>query len=116
MAVWSRDGLKIAFDYRSKGDQKVCMIETKALSHLLAKPAAERVAEVNPEKLLSLVKQLADDDFRVREKATKALLEIGPPAKAVLEEAAKDPDVEIELQLRARALIEQILLKERFGG
>lgn len=116
MADWSRDGSKIAVDHRLKGSQHVCMLETEALGDLLAKPVAEKAAEVDPDAVKALVKQLGDEDFKVREKADKALLEIGSPAKAALEEAAKSPDNEIEVKLRARKLIEQILLKARFGG
>ena len=114
MADWSRDGNKIAFDHRKPGIREVWMLETKALGDLLAKP--REIAELNPEAIRLLVVQLGDDDFKKREQAAKSLLNIGQPAAQILQVATKDPDTEIELQLRAKKIVEQIALKERFGG
>jgi hypothetical protein len=47
------------------------------------------------EKIRTLVRQLGDDAFAVREQATAELKDIGAPALPALREAAKDPDREI---------------------
>jgi hypothetical protein len=54
-----------------------------------AKPSAAAPAEVE-----RLIKQLGADPFKEREAAQAALLEIGEPAMAALQAAAKDSDVE----------------------
>lgn len=45
-------------------------------------------------KLKTLVRQLGDDSFDVREEATQDLVRLGSVARQPLEEALKDPDVE----------------------
>ncbi len=44
----------------------------------------------------ALVKKLDDDDFEVREKATRDLVLLGPPAEAQLREASKSADAEVK--------------------
>jgi hypothetical protein len=39
---------------------------------------------------------LGDDDFKVRERASKALVAVGPRARPLLREALKDPDPEVK--------------------
>jgi HEAT repeat protein len=66
--------------------------------------------ESNKEKLekqiAGLIIQLGDAKFEVREKAQKALIEIGKPALPRLREVAKGPDVEVAY--RAGRIIREI--------
>jgi outer membrane protein assembly factor BamB len=57
-------------------------------------------------RLKKLVKQLGDDDFDMREEATRLLIAAGAPARPFLREALKDPDAEVVG--RARKCLEQI--------
>jgi HEAT repeat protein len=52
-------------------------------------------AEVTPERLAALVKQLGDDDFAVREKATDGLKALGARALPALRRALQDADPEV---------------------
>jgi hypothetical protein len=47
------------------------------------------------ERARALVRQLGDDDFAVRERASAALVALGPAAAGVLREAVHDPDAEV---------------------
>jgi hypothetical protein len=47
------------------------------------------------EKVQALIKQLGDDSFAVREKASEDLIAVGKPALPLLREAAKDKDLEV---------------------
>jgi HEAT repeat protein len=49
----------------------------------------------DPQRLGKLIKELGDDNFRVRIQATEALVGIGPPALPALREALNEPDVEV---------------------
>src|SRR5262245_34041232 len=53
------------------------------------------VGVADEEKIERLVKQRGDDDFDTREKASQALVAIGPRARGALKLAAKDTDAEI---------------------
>jgi hypothetical protein len=57
-------------------------------------------------RLSAAVRQLGDEDFAVREKASRDLVRAGRPALAVLRTAADDSDFEVSR--RARACIEEI--------
>lgn len=63
-----------------------------------------------------LIKDLGADDFETRDAATKALLAIGLPAKAALEEAAKDADA--ERATRAGEVLQELIrpTTSRMGG
>jgi hypothetical protein len=63
-------------------------------------------AEPDREKVRRLIKKLADDDFEVREKATKDLVALGSAAVQELQRAAKDGDAEVAS--RARRCLDQI--------
>jgi hypothetical protein len=52
--------------------------------------------EADREKIQSLVKQLGDDSFEVRERATQMLITIGPAAEAQLKQAAESSDPEVK--------------------
>jgi HEAT repeat protein len=54
----------------------------------------------NRGRLQTLVAQLGDDDFEVREQASSQLVQIGVRAKSVLLEAVKDPDLEVAVRAR----------------
>src|SRR5262245_8454404 len=54
--------------------------------------------EAMKEKIKGLVKQLGDDDFVVRENASKKLEEIGRPAVPFLREALKAGDLEVRMR------------------
>jgi hypothetical protein len=56
----------------------------------------QRTADISDEaRIKALVRQLGDDQFKVREKASKQLVMIGPRARPFLQTGAKDADPEI---------------------
>lgn len=57
-------------------------------------------------RIQELIRQLGDDRFKVREKASRQLVMIGPRARAFLQEAAKNSDPEISR--RARDCLQRI--------
>ncbi len=57
-------------------------------------------------RIKTLIRQLGDDDFETREKASAPLVGIGTRARPLLEKAAMDPDVEIVR--RAQDCLKQI--------
>lgn len=63
-----------------------------ALVEYLRKSKANRI---DPDHIRALVKQLGDDSFNVREKATQALIALGEPALPFLQQAAKSSDLEV---------------------
>src|SRR5262245_23208882 len=63
-------------------------------------------ADVPAEKIEKLVQQLGAENFEQRERASKALLEIGEPAVEELRKAANGPDREIAL--RAKKLLQDL--------
>ncbi len=65
-------------------------------------PAAIKRAE----RIEQLIRQLGDEQFALREAATKALLEIGNPARAALAQAVEHPDAEVAL--RARTILDKL--------
>jgi hypothetical protein len=62
--------------------------------------------EIDRTKVKALVKQLGDDSFEAREKATQELVRLGPAAVPELRRASKDADVEIAT--RARRCLDKI--------
>ncbi len=70
--------------------------------------AGETAEVINAQTIAELIKQLGDDDFRVRHSAATKLGLVGPPALAALERAAQASDLEVKLQ--ARRLAQQIQL------
>src|SRR5439155_1925022 len=64
------------------------------------------VDEKSEARLKKLVKQLGDDDFDMREEATRQLVAAGAPARPFLQEALKDGDQEVVG--RARKCLQQI--------
>jgi HEAT repeat protein len=52
-------------------------------------------APVDGEKIKALIRQLGDDSFETREKATLALIAVGKPAVPFLQAAVKNPDLEV---------------------
>jgi hypothetical protein len=71
----------------------------------LAPPDA--TAAIDAATIETLIKQLGDEDFQVRDLATTKLALIGTPALAALEKASQSSDVEVKF--RAQSLREQIL-------
>jgi hypothetical protein len=51
--------------------------------------------ESDKAKIAALIRNLGDEDFSVREKATAQLVTVGPVASPLLRDAVKDPDVEV---------------------
>ena len=70
----------------------------------IAAPAAP-----TKEQIAKWVAQLGDNDFAVREQATKKLWEAGQPAEAALQAAAKSDDAEVSRRAK------DILEKFKFG-
>lgn len=62
--------------------------------------------DVDRQRLAALIRQLGDDAYAVRERASSELAAIGLPAVAVLRKATSDPDVEIAR--RAERCLKQI--------
>ncbi|HVU90533.1 MAG TPA: hypothetical protein VHD36_24640 [Pirellulales bacterium] len=71
----------------------------------LAPPA--RQDSRDPQRLANLVQDLGASSFRVRERATRSLIEVGVPAKAVLLKALESPDAEV--RYRARLVLSDVL-------
>jgi hypothetical protein len=84
-----------------------CWLLAPALALGLAAlaPAADP-PKADAEQIAKLVKQLGDDDFDTREKATKDLEKIGNPALEALRKAAQDSDSEIKT--RAKKILEKV--------
>lgn len=61
-----------------------------------------------PSQIEALIRQLGDDDFDIRERASKRLREAGEAAEAALEKAAESDDA--ETKKRARAILEDFKL------
>ncbi len=57
--------------------------------------AQEHGASDESAKAVRLVRQLGDPSFRAREKASRAIVELGPPAKPALLAALSSPDAEV---------------------
>jgi WD40 repeat protein len=75
---------------------------------------AEKKASALDKKIDDAVRQLGDDDFEVREKAQRRLLEIGPDALVRVREATRSKDLEVAR--RAAAILEKIKVKYVFAG
>jgi hypothetical protein len=69
-------------------------------------PAAARTP-VTPRHIAWWVRCLGDRSYKIREAASRALTEAGPPAKAELLKALNDPDAEI--RRRARTILGDVL-------
>lgn len=67
---------------------------------------ARVVPDVDRQRLANLVRQLGDDSYAIRERASTELATAGLPAVALLRKAASDPDVEIAR--RAERCLKQI--------
>jgi hypothetical protein len=68
-------------------------------------------APADPQRLGELVRYLGDNDYQVREQASRELFEIGLPAKEALLEGTKNTDPEI--RRRCRDLLPEILEADR---
>ena len=73
--------------------------------YLAAQGPAPATAELK-DKIARLIKELGDNEWSVREAASKALVDIGQPALAALKEALKSKDAEVAM--RAREAVEKI--------
>lgn len=62
---------------------------------------------IDPDQIRALVKQLGNDNFEVREKATQALIALGEPTLPFLQQAAKSTDLEVAR--RAERCLQAIL-------
>src|SRR5262245_35350717 len=71
-----------------------------------AQPAPVQPATGRAARIEELIRQLGDESFEKRESATKALLEIGSPARLALEKATKSTDA--ETALRATTILERL--------
>ncbi len=68
------------------------------------KPKEKQVVDVK--EIQALIKQLGSSSFKLREEASKALLQIGPPALPLLKKALTAKDLEV--RARAKALLASI--------
>jgi hypothetical protein len=88
-------------------DGEVAAVETP--------PAAPELPPEEAAEVAKLIGRLGDNDFDVREAATKALAAKGKTARGPLEEALKSPDAEVR-QRAAQALEEMVVeVGERAG-
>lgn len=80
----------------------VVLVVIAGSSYPVLTPAEEKkVSEPElQEKIKNLIKDLGNDEARVREKATKELKEIGEPAVPLLKEAMESDDAEISWRTR----------------
>jgi HEAT repeat protein len=62
---------------------------------LLAFFRGRTLGEVDAGKIRTLIKDLGDDDFQTREKATEELVKLGNQAETLLQQALKDKDIEV---------------------
>ena len=69
-------------------------------------PAAWAGSVVAPEEIAALIRELGSARYKVRERASRRLWEIGEPARSALEQAAKSKDPEVAM--RAEALLRDI--------
>src|SRR5262249_2755008 len=51
--------------------------------------------DVDPDKIRAMIRQLGDDSFEAREKATQALITLGQAAVPLLQQAVKSTDLEV---------------------
>src|SRR5262245_63636888 len=72
-----------------------CCLLLAAAGRSAAAESARELAPAEKEKARALLRQLGDRKFKVREQATRELLRLGRSAKPILEEGAKDADVEV---------------------
>jgi hypothetical protein len=71
------------------------------------KPApAPAVGEASAEEIKRLIKDLGDDSFEVRERATRRLVEIGKPALPAVKEAQTSKDAEV--RSRADKIVDRL--------
>lgn len=61
----------------------------------------------DPQRIAELIGELGAASFRVRERATRTLTEVGVPAKAALLKALESPDAEV--RYRARLVLSDVL-------
>src|SRR5262249_11193788 len=55
----------------------------------------QTLTDVDRTRIQALVRKMGDDDYAVREEATQQLVLLGPVARPLLQQATKDPDIEI---------------------
>ncbi|HMF12562.1 MAG TPA: hypothetical protein VKE94_09660 [Gemmataceae bacterium] len=89
-------------DHTTSDEQtlKTAKLKTDGLS-LLDFLRRRRPASGDAARIKELVEQLGDDSFDTREKATAALVAIGPPALPQLREAAEKGDTEVKRRAKA---------------
>jgi HEAT repeat protein len=75
---------------------------TRALGELRKRSRADS----DREKVLELIRNLGDDSFEVRQKATDGLKEMGSGIAPLLRQAANNPDLEV--RQRAQALLQDV--------
>jgi hypothetical protein len=69
-------------------------------------PGDRRPAARAAQEAAKLVRQLADDEYEVRDRAARRLVALGGPARPALREALRDKDVDV--RLRAAVILAQI--------
>jgi WD40 repeat protein/tRNA A-37 threonylcarbamoyl transferase component Bud32 len=73
-------------------------------------PSTAKRREATPEEIAGWVRQLADADAEIRDRAAKALQEVGPPALRDMSRAASDPNVAV--RRAAKEVADRILVAE----
>jgi HEAT repeat protein/Flp pilus assembly protein TadD len=91
-----------------------------ALLALLVAAAVAAAGQPDPAEIPELIRRLGDQEYAVREEATRRLRELGAAAREALQAAAKHEDAEV--RDRARMLLRELRwgispeLKARLGG
>jgi len=82
------------------------------LSGVVACCAGSAIAqESDAEKAAQLVAKLGHEDFQVRENATTSLIELGIPAKQVVETATRSSDPEV--RFRAQRILDTLIVQQQ---
>lgn len=83
---------------------RLCICAVIGLAIAARTESLEGVSDQKASKIASLIKQLGDDEFLVREAASAALEAIGEPALDALRKAAASTK-DAEIQIRARSIL-----------
>ena len=69
------------------------------------RPEIKATTQADPAVVGDLVSQLDHQDFKVREAATRKLIEMGEPVRPALEAKLKEPDLDPEVALRINTVL-----------
>jgi len=85
----------------------LCILGAVVFSLATASPNEKRQPLSSDKRIANLIHQLGSKEFATREKAQKALLQIGKPAVEALRKTIRDT-TDVEIRRRAKEIIEQV--------